>query len=348
MREAQQTASAKRILNLLAGAAETFLYGLCILIISMGHIERESRAALIRRASLVALFGNLALAVLKIAAGLVSGSLAVVGDGVDSSVDVLIAMMQFFIAGVTARPADAGHPWGHGRAETVGTAGLSFLLFAAGFQLVAHSCGDLFKGVTHEIPSQMAIVVTFVSIAGKLLLALNQYRTGKKSGSAMLKANARNMAGDVVISLGVLAGLMLSEVLNVGKIDSITAGLVGLWVIKSAIGIFAGANAELMDGGSFKEQYRAVFDAVHSVPGAGNPHRTRIRQIAGFLDIDIDIEVDSGLTVRDAHAIATQVENAIRLRLENVFDIMVHIEPEGDMSNTENEAYGLSEKTVRQ
>jgi cation diffusion facilitator family transporter len=296
---------------------------------------------------MVALFGNLALAVLKIAAGLASGSLAVVGDGVDSSVDVLIAMMQFFIAGITARPADAGHPWGHGRAETVGTAGLSFLLFAAGFQLTAQSCGDLFNSVEHEIPDQIAIVVTLVSIAGKLLLAFNQYRTGKRSGSAMLEANAKNMAGDVIVSLGVLAGLMLSELFNIGKIDSIAAGLVGLWVIKSAIGIFAGANAELMDGGSFKEQYRAVFDAVHSVPGAGNPHRTRIRRIAGFLDIDIDIEVAGSLTVREAHVIATNVENAIRSRLENVFDIMVHIEPEGDMSNAENEAYGLSEKTVR-
>jgi divalent metal cation (Fe/Co/Zn/Cd) transporter len=93
---------------------------------------------------------------------------------------------------------------------------------------------------------------------------------------------------------------------------------VGLWVIKAAIAIFAGVNSELMDGGALNEQYRSVFEAIHSVPGAGNPHRTRMRRISGFLDIDIDIEVDSRLTVCEAHIIAANVENAIRRRLENV------------------------------
>jgi cation diffusion facilitator family transporter len=309
-------------------------------------ISAEGRASLIRRASLIALFGNLALAAAKIIVGLIAGSLAVVGDGIDTSVDVLIAAMQLFIAGVTARPADANHPWGHGRAETVGTAGLSFLLFFAGFQLILRSGADLLGNAERGIPGPLALVVTLVSIAGKLMLALNQYRMGKKSGSALLSANAKNMACDVVISVGVLAGLLFSELFNIGHIDSAAAMLVGLWVIKAAAGIFIEANSELMDGGDLKDQYRAVFEAVHSVPGAGNPHRTRIRRIAGFLDIDIDVEVDSRLSVRDAHVIATQVEEAIHLRLENVFDIMVHIEPAGDPSGTENEAYGLSEKIV--
>jgi cation diffusion facilitator family transporter len=308
--------------------------------------NQAARARLVKRASRVALFGNFALAAAKIIGGLVAGSLAVVGDGIDTSVDVLIAAMQFFIAGVMARPADADHPWGHGRAETVGTAGLSFLLFFAGFELIARSAGELASGAVRDVPEPVAIVVTVISIAGKLLLALNQYRMGKKAGSVMLAANAKNMAADVVISAGVLAGLLFSELFNIGRIDTVAAILVGLWVIKAAIGIFAGVNAELMDGGAFKEQYRSVFKAVHSVPGAGNPHRTRIRRISGFLDIDIDIEVDGGLTVREAHIIATRVENAIRLRLENVFDIMVHVEPSGDTATAENEAYGLSEKTV--
>lgn len=307
------------------------------------------RAALLRRASLVALFGNLTLAASKIITGIVSGSLAVVGDGIDSSVDVLVAAMQLVIAGIAARPADSGHPWGHGRAETVGTAGLSFLILFAGVQLILHSAADLLGGVEREVPGPAAIAVTLVSIAGKLLLAGNQYRMGKKSGSALLSANAKNMTADVVTSVGVLAGLLFSEFFDIGGIDSAAAMLVGLWVIKAAVGIFIEANAELMDGGDLKDmegQYRAVFEAVHSVPGAGNPHRTRIRRIAGFLDIDIDVEVDGSLSVRDAHVIASHVEDAIRLRLENVFDIMVHIEPAGDSSSVENEAYGLSEKTV--
>jgi cation diffusion facilitator family transporter len=192
-----------------------------------------------------------------------------------------------------------------------------------------------------------AIVVTLASIAGKLLLALNQHRLGKKSNSKLLLANAKNMAADTVVSAGVLAGLICSKLFSMGQLDSIAAILIGIWVIRTAAVIFIGANAELMDGGAIKEQYCALFEAVHSVSGAGNPHRARIRQIAGFFDIDIDIEVDGQLSVQAAHNIATQVENAIRSRLENVFDIMVHIEPAGDSSSVENEAYGLSEKNVQ-
>lgn len=300
-----------------------------------------------RRAAGTALAGNAALAAAKVAVGLASGSLAVTGDGIDTAVDVLVAVMQLVIAGVMARPADAGHPWGHGRAETVGTACLAFMLFFAGFQLVTQSVRGIIgvlQGTATEAPGTAAVVVTVVSIAGKLLLALNQNRAAKAAHSGLLAANARNMAADAAVSAGVLAGLVLSRVAGVGIADAVAALLVGLWVIKSAVGIFAGANAELMDGGAPSEQYRAVFEAVRAVEGARNPHRARIRRIAGFLDIDLDIEVDERLSVRKAHDIATRVETEIRRRLENVFDIMVHVEPAGDAAD--EEAYGLREENV--
>jgi cation diffusion facilitator family transporter len=303
-----------------------------------------SRSALIRRASLTALAGNSLLAVSKIVIGIISGSMAVVADGVDSSVDVLIASLSLFVSRVIAKPADAEHPWGHGRAETIATALLSFFLFFAGFQLAVSSARELLSGAHKEIPSQIAIVITVVSIIGKLLLALNQRYLGKKAASDMLKANAQNMTADVFTSVSVLLGLLLSMFFHVGFIDSIAALLVSLWVIKNAFGIFLGANTELMDGGSPVEQYQQVFDAVHSVAGAGNPHRTRMRRIAGFWDIDLDIEVDAGLSVREAHHIASEVETAIRERLGEVFDIMVHIEPAGDSGNELNEGYGLKER----
>jgi cation diffusion facilitator family transporter len=309
-------------------------------------VGEQNRSAIIKRASLIALFGNLVLAVMKIAAGLHSGSLAVVGDGIDTSIDVLVSGMTLFVAGVSGQPADADHPWGHGRAETLATAILSMMLFFAGAQLVLSSIHNLVSGVTEEVPGLAAFIVTGASIAGKLLLALNQYIVGKKTNSGMLAANAKNMAGDVAISVGVLLGLFFSQWFEIGAIDSITAILVGAWVIWAAIGIFREVNSELMDGGSLPEQYRVVFEAVRSVPGAGNPHRTRMRRVAGLWDIDIDIEVDAELSVREAHEIATRVEKEIRVRLECVFDIMVHVEPAGDSANMENEAYGLQEHDV--
>jgi cation diffusion facilitator family transporter len=303
-------------------------------------VTRKSR--IIQTASLTALFGNIFLAAVKIGAGLYADSLAVLGDGIDSSVDVLVAIMSLIVARIISRPADKEHPWGHGRAETIATTLLSCILFFAGVQLILNSGRDLVFGEHRDVPQGIALAAALVSIAGKLLLAWSQHIFGKKAGSPMLMANAKNMAGDVVLSIGVLAGLGLSIRLNLGIIDSAAAILVGLWVIKSAVGIFIEANTELMDGGSGKEFYRAVFDAVNSVEGAGNPHRVRMRRIAGLWDIDIDIEVNADFSVRAAHKIASRVEGAIKEKIEGVYDIVVHVEPEGLYHKSEG--YGLSEE----
>jgi divalent metal cation (Fe/Co/Zn/Cd) transporter len=105
---------------------------------------------------------------------------------------------------------------------------------------------------------------------------------------------------------------------------------------------------ELMDGSSGSEPYRLVFEAVHTVAGAGNPHRARMRRIAGLWDIDIDIEVAPNLTVSEAHSIATKVEAAIKERVEGVYDIMVHVEPAVADQGHKKEGYGLSEKEFRE
>jgi len=301
------------------------------------------KSRLIKIASISALFGNAVLAAVKAAAGIASGSLAVIGDGIDSSVDVLIAIMSLFVARIIAQPADESHPWGHGRAETVATALISFMLFFAGAQLIFSSARDIVLGTEKEVPSFLAVIGTLVSIAGKILLASLLYMMGKKAKSSMLKANAKNMTADVLLSAGVLIGLGLSMFFNIGVIDLWAAILVGLWVIKSALEIFIEANTELMDGGSDKAHYKEVFDAVKTVEEAGHPHRVRMRRIAGFWDIDIDIEVPPNKTVIEAHWIAHKVENAIKMRVENIYDIMIHVEPSG---NIENEGYGLSEESL--
>jgi len=300
----------------------------------------EDKVKIIKTASVTALVGNALLAVIKIGSGLYAGSLAVIGDGIDSSVDVLIAIMTLIVANIISRPADENHPWGHGKAETVATALLSFMLFFAGAQLIMSSAKDIIFASEREVPSMPAIIGTVISIAGKLLLAWSQYLMGMKARSAMLKANAKNMTADVFLSAGVLIGLGLSMFFNIGLIDSWAAILVGIWVIKSAFGIFMEANKELMDGGYHKKHYQILFDAVKSVEEAGHPHRVRMRRIAGLWDINVDIEVAPNKTVVEAHWIAYKVEKAIKERMENVYDIMVHIEPAG---NLEKEGYGLSE-----
>ncbi len=298
----------------------------------------------IRAAAIIALAGNAVLAFLKIFTGILSNSGALVSDGIDSSADVLLSILTLAVVRVISKPADAEHPWGHGRAETVMTAFLSFVLFFMGGQLIINAVSAILSKEQAAVPSFPAIIVTLASIAGKILLAWCQYALSKRAGSAMIRANAKNMAGDVVISIGVLAGLIISTLTGSAVADTVIAGLIGLWIIKTAAGIFLEANLELMDGSKDTEPYHVILDAVNAVEGAGNPHRARMRRVAGFWDIDFDIDVDPARTVSEAHEIASLVEAEIKLRLENVFDIMIHVEPHGD---EKDESFGLSEDMMR-
>jgi len=305
----------------------------------------NARIDIIRTASLIALIGNAILATLKIVVGNLAGSLAVVGDGIDSSTDVAIAIMSLFVAGIISRPADQGHPWGRRSGGNHGHYHPGVYSFFAGGQLILNALDTILSKKEIPIPSTPALIVTIGSIIGKVALAYSQFFLGKKASSAMLTANGKNMLGDVMISSGVLLGVGASILFRVGLIDSIVAVFVGIWVIKTSIGIFLEVNVELMDGTDDTGPYSIVFEAVRSIKGAGNPHRTRMRKIAGLWDIDIDIEVDPHLTVREAHRIATEVERAIKFTVDGVYDIMVHVEPAGEGEN-HNEGYGLSEAGI--
>ena len=173
-------------------------------------VDNDNKTKYIRTAAITAIMGNAVLATLKIIIGIFSDSGALIGDGIDSSTDVLISIITLVIVGVISKPADKEHPWGHGRAETVATVFLSFIIFFAGAQLIISSISKLFSGAQQFVPSAMAIVATLISIAGKVLLAWSQHILGKRTNSIMIKANAKNMASDVLISLGVLAGLIIS------------------------------------------------------------------------------------------------------------------------------------------
>ncbi len=312
----------------------------------MPDTECADRTRFVRLAAAIALAGNLALAIAKITVGGATGSLAVIGDGIDSSTDVLIAIMSLAIGFYMNRPSDKEHPWGHGRSETLGTMVLSFIILFAGTQLFGSALSQIRNPSDLVLPSPLALAITLVSIAGKAGLAASQYILGKKSGSAMILANAKNMTNDIIISVSVFAGLGLSLLLRNPILDSVTALAVSLWVMKSGITIFREQNMELMDGNADTGLYRDLFDAVRSVEGAGNPHRARIRKMAARWDIDLDIEVPGSLSVTRAHEIAQKVEYAIRCAIPDVYDIMVHIEPAG-FGEHDTEQYGLTAHDVQ-
>jgi cation diffusion facilitator family transporter len=289
----------------------------------------EERKKIMLRTSQISVLGNVVLSLLKIVAGIISGSLAVLSDGLDSASDVFTSLVILIATPIISRPPSSKYVYGREKAENIASTILSFVIFFMGCQMFITAIRKIIAPEIVEMPSLIAIWVTLLSIAGKLLLALYQFRQGKRANSSMLKANAINMQNDVIISAGVLLGLGFTFLLGIPVLDPIVALLISIYIIYSAVGIFRDANLVLLDGISDTSVYEKIIAAVEQVPEAYNPHRIRSSHVGNRYNIVLDIEVEGSLPLAEAHHIAQQVEDSIKHSIDNVYDIVVHVEPKG-------------------
>lgn len=280
-------------------------------------------------ASYVSIIGNGVLSVAKIVTGIISGSFAVIGDGIDSASDVAVSVVMIAAAKIMGRKPNKKYVYGYAKAESIATKILSMLIFFAGAEMFISALGHLFSHEERVMPGAVAVYVTVASIVCKLLLSVYQTRVGRRTGSSMLIANGVNMRNDMIISLSVLVGLFFSFILNLPVLDSVTALLVSCFIVRSSIKIFMDSNIELMDGVKDVSVYQKIFDAISKVDGISNPHRVRSRSIGGKYMITLDVEADGSMTLSEAHALANQIEQNIRGSIPEVYDIVVHIEPFG-------------------
>ncbi len=302
------------------------------------------RIKIIIRASWIGIVGNLLLSVLKISIGFIANSQAVIGDGIDSLSDVATYFIILITARITQKPPSLKFPYGYSRAETIATKALAFFIFFAGAQLLFHNSGNLIRQIPREVPSLLAIYVTVFSIIVKLLLSWWQFQMGKRTNSTMLIANAKNMRADMILSAAVLIGAGTAVAFDLPLMDTIMAIGVSIWILKIGYEIFKESNTELMEGVDDMTVYQQVFEAADAVPGAHNPHRARIRKMSNLYLIDLDIEVEGNLTVAESHRIGSKVEKEIKERIHNVYDIMIHVEPKGNVEH--NERFGLTKEDI--
>ena len=308
----------------------------------MEHDNQNFIQRQVLRASFASIAGNAVLSVAKLVVGFISGSFAVVSDGIDSAADVAISIVIALTAKIICRSPNTKYAYGYAKAESIATKILSMLIFFAGAQMMLSAIELLFSDEPRPMPGIIAIYVTVASIVCKLLLSFYQTSVGRKTGSSMLIANGINMRNDVIISLSVLVGLFFSFVLHLPILDCVTALLVSCYIIRSSFKIFMESNIELMDGVKDTSVYQKIFDAIDGVDGISNPHRVRSRSIGGKYMITLDVEADGNMTLSQAHTLANEIEQNIRQRIPEVYDIVVHIEPFG--THPEN-VFGVKETT---
>jgi len=303
-------------------------------------VNISERNRTIKKASFIGIAANSLLSIIKITIGLASGSLSLLGDGIDSFFDIFTSLTGLISTHIAEKPPDINHPYGHGRAETIAAKLISFLLFSAGLQLIINTLRTIIAGTGIFIPGPFVLGAALISVFIKWLLWNYKSRIGKKYKSQILLADARNMLNDIILSLSVLIGVTAVTLTGFIMIDRILALAVGGWIIKGALEIFFETSDELMEGTGNMELYGHIFRIAESIKGIQNPHKARLRKITYYYLLDIDVEVNPDLSVRESHDLACELEKKIKGELPEIMDIVVHIEPAGSESLNEN--FGLA------
>lgn len=312
----------------------------------MTDFDTAKRTRLIRFVYIISILVNGGLALAKILAGVFGSSMALLGDGIDSLGDAAFASMGLYTAKLLLQPPDPMHPWGYGRIEAIATKVLGMIMIFAGGQLAITAAWSIWENwQTHHYraPQIITLYVSGISVPVKLALAGMKYRSGKRINSKMLIADARNMLNDSVLSASVLVGLSLTILSNMPVLERFLSVAIGLWILYGGGTTFFESSRELMDRNENIELYRHVFEAVTTVPTFSKPHRVRIRKINNLYEIILDVLAPPWLRLDEAHILVEQAEHAIRQHIPEIFDIVIHLEPQDIATDhSADEGFGMS------
>lgn len=268
-----------------------------------------------------------ALALLKIVAGLAGHSTAVFADGLESASDVFASGLVLLGLTIAARPADEEHPYGHGRVEIL-TGLLIGLALTAGGALISY--GSI-ERVGRPQPALAGYVVwpLVISLLAKSALAIFKFRYARKLQSDSLKADAWNDAMDSLSAVTALiaVGLALHDPLRFRDADCYGGFIVGLMVVLVGVRVARDTALQLMDTMPDQRHMRQIREAASTVPGARGVEKCFARKTGLRYHVDLHLEVDPEMTVRQSHEIAHQVRLEIMQRLDWVADVLVHVEP---------------------
>jgi len=298
-----------------------------------------------QRTALLSVFAAAALVALKLATGLVSGSLGLIAEALHSGTDLVAALLTFFAVRVAERPPDLDHPYGHGKAEHLAALGeAGFLVLVSGL-ISAQSLARLISGEGHAVDAAWyALAVIGLVIVIDVSRATVSWRASKRYHSAALASNALHFASDLVGSVAVLAGLLLVRA-GYPSADAIAALFVAVLVVLAAVRLMRQNVNVLMDrspAGAQDQVRRAIEQAEPTV----EVRRLRVREAAGRHFVDVVVGVHADDAVGQAHATADSVEGAVHQVLPGS-DVVVHTEPqEGAAGDLRERASGAA-LTVR-
>jgi cation diffusion facilitator family transporter len=278
-----------------------------------------------RRTALVSVLAAVALIALKLGAGLASGSLGLVSEAIHSGTDLVAALLTFFAVGVAGRPADPGHPYGHGKAEHLAALAEAAILVLASLFISYKALSHLLGASEPDVNATWyAFVVIGLVIAVDVSRTIVSLRGARRYASAAFQANALHFGSDLAGSIAVFIGLVLVASGYPGA-DSVAALFVAVLVLLAAARLMR-SNVDVLMDRSPQDADAAARAAIQEIEPPVELRRLRMRRSGGRHFADVVIGVPPGAAVGQGHAAADQVEQAVQAALPES-DVVVHVEP---------------------
>ena len=283
--------------------------------------------------TLVGSAGNVLLVIVKFIAGILGHSAAMVADAVHSLSDFLTDVVVLVFVGVSARPQDPSHDYGHGKFETLATLFISLALAGAAIGIIVSGAlkfASWLEGEELPAPGQVALWVALLSIAVKELMFQYTARKGRKLESSALTANAWHHRSDALSSIGTAVGIGGAVLLG-GRwtvLDPLASIVVGAMLLGVAWKILRPSMGELTDESLPAATEDEIMDILRSAPGVTEPHNLRTRRIGNRVAIEAHIRLNGALTLQEAHDRTTEIERKLKERFGPEALITLHMEPE--------------------
>lgn len=292
----------------------------------------EIRKRRIYRVTFIGFMVNLVLSLLKLAAGILGRSGAMIADAVHSFSDLATDVVVIVFARISAKPRDDGHDYGHGKYETLATILISIALGIVGAGILVNSIGAVrvvLDGGLLPRPGLVALVAAVLSIAAKEILYRYTVREGRAIDSPSVIANAWHHRSDALSSLGTLVGIgcayFLGDRWRIA--DPIAALIVAVFIFKVAFDLIRTGLGELLEKSLPEETEREILRIVTLDPAVREPHNLRTRRIGAAIAIEVHVRVDGAMSVACSHALTVGIERRLRERFGEETMIAVHVEP---------------------
>jgi len=276
----------------------------------------------------LSIFSNITLTVLKIIAGIISGSLSVISEAIHSMSDCLASVLTFFSVVKSSQPADADHPYGHGKYEDMAGFIEGLLIVFASFFIFYKSFQKLILGFSYSAENNIGIIVMAIAVVMNTVVSYMLFKVAKESNSVSLYADGEHLRTDIYSSLGVLVALVLIKITGYTILDPVIAIMIGGFIYRAGFAISKQALMKLLDHSLPAEDISKIKDIIKefSENVSLKKNGIRARQTGPTMDIDIILQFPNNTSICECHKICDKIEKRIQ-KLYTNSSVSIHSEP---------------------